>query len=65
MNEKITEDIVREHFKKDIWYDRIHIEEQKSKINRINKLLKTASKSGDGVGKPEFIITFKKDNQII
>lgn len=61
MNEKITEDIVRDHFKKDVWYDRIHIEEQISKIPRIDKLLKTASKSGDGVGKPEFIITFKKE----
>jgi type I restriction enzyme M protein len=62
MNERITEDIVRDHFKKDIWYERIHIEEQKSKIPRIDKLFKTASKSGDGVGKPEFIITFKKEN---
>jgi len=62
MNERITEDIVREHFKKDISYDKIHIEEQKSKIPRIEKLLKNASKSGDGVGRPEFIITFKKDN---
>lgn len=62
MNERITEDIVRNHLKKDILYDGIHIEEQKSKIPRIDKLLKNASKSGVGVGKPEFIITFQKDN---
>lgn len=62
MNERITEDIVRDHFKKDTWYDKIHIEEQKSKIPRIEKLLKTASKSGIGAGKPEFIITFKGGN---
>ena len=62
MNERITEDIVRDHFKRDIWYDKIHIEEQKSKIPRINKQFKNASKSGEGAGKPEFIITFKKDN---
>lgn len=62
MNERVTEDIVREHFKNDIRYDIINLEEQKSKNPRIDKLLKYASKSGVGVGKPEFIITYKQDN---
>jgi type I restriction-modification system DNA methylase subunit len=62
MNERITEDIVRDHFKKDISFDQILLEEQKSKIPRIEKLLRSASKSGNGAGKPEFIITFLKDN---
>jgi 16S rRNA G966 N2-methylase RsmD len=62
MNERITENIVRDHFKKDISFDQILLEEQKSKIPRIEKLLKSASKSGKGMGKPEFIITFLKDN---
>lgn len=58
MNERITEDIVRNHFKSDGCYDRILLEEQKSSIPRVNKLLKSASKSGMGGGKPEFLITF-------
>ena len=59
MNERITEEIVRSHLKRDILIDSILLEEQKSKIPRINKMLQHASKSGDGAGKPEFIITFK------
>ena len=59
MNERITEDIVRNHFKEDIGFDKIIIEEQKSKTPRIDKLLKNASKSGLGEGKPEFLISFK------
>lgn len=65
MNEKITEDLVREHFKKDINFDNITFEEQKSKIPHIDKLLKNASKSGIGGGKPEFIITFKDNQDLI
>lgn len=38
------------------------IEEQKSQNPRIQKCLKSASKSGKGIGKPEFLIT-KKDNK--
>lgn len=62
MNERITEDIVRDHFKKDDSFNQIRLEEQKSGIPRINKLLQTASKSGNGAGKPEFIITQLKGN---
>lgn len=55
-NERITEDIVREHFKKDKLFNSIIFEEQKTNNPKIQKLLKNASKSGFGIGKPEFII---------
>lgn len=61
-NERITENIVR-----DLLYDlgykddeNIIIEEQKSENPTIQKCLQTASKSGKGIGKPEFIIRSKK-----
>lgn len=56
VNERNTEEIVRDHFKK--YNDKITIEEQKSENPRIQKLLENASKQGDGRGKPEFIISF-------
>ena len=61
-NERITEDIVRDHFKNDPLYDVIKVEEQKSNNKNIMDLLKNASKSGKGIGKPEFIITFPSVN---
>lgn len=61
-NERITENIVREHFKNDPLFDVIKFEEQKSKSNRIIEILKAASKSGKGGGKPEFLITFPSQN---
>lgn len=58
-NERITEEIVREHFKNDGLYENIKIEEQRTKNERIKNLLKNASKKGTGkYGFPEFIITF-------
>ena len=67
LNERITEDFVREHFKKDKFFNenKAIIEEQKSKYPRIIKLLKTASKKGNGVGYPEFIISFPNDPNLI
>jgi type I restriction enzyme M protein len=62
VNEKITEDIVRDHFKNDPLYRSIKIEEQKSYSKRIIELLQGASKSGTGIGKPEFIISFPTSN---
>ena len=53
-NERKTEAIVRKFFEKQ---KNIIIEEQKSDNPVIQKILKGASKSGTGVGKPEFIIT--------
>jgi 16S rRNA A1518/A1519 N6-dimethyltransferase RsmA/KsgA/DIM1 with predicted DNA glycosylase/AP lyase activity len=61
-NERITEDIVRNHFKNDPLFKSVKFEEQKSYKKRVINLLQTASKSGKGVGKPEFIISFPAGN---
>ena len=58
-NERKTERIVYSHFEKS--NDIIQIEEQISDITKINQLLRNASKKGTGKGKPEFIITYKKN----
>ncbi|NTW30306.1 MAG: N-6 DNA methylase [Candidatus Moranbacteria bacterium] len=62
-NEKITESIVRESLRKLGYFasDAIVVEEQKSGNPRIQKLLSSASKSGEGLGRPEFIVTSKAD----
>jgi len=64
-NERITEDIVREHFKKDANFSNIVIEEQKSNNRKIDKLLKNASKNGNGDGRPEFIIQFNENSDLL
>lgn len=61
-NERITEDIVRTHFKGDTLWNSIKFEEQKSFSKRVIDLLRHASKKGKGVGKPEFIISFPVRN---
>jgi len=59
LNERITEDIVRDHFKNDSLFESIKFEEQRPKNERIKNLLKNASKKGTGKsGFPEFILTF-------
>lgn len=60
-NERITENIVRNLLRDKGYYDNddIIIEEQASQNPRIDKLLKSASKAGQGKGRPEFIISFK------
>lgn len=62
-NERITENIVRNLLRKLGYYDNQEciIEEQTSNNSRIKKLLQNSSKDGNGVGKPEFIISFKDD----
>ena len=62
-NEKKTERIVYAHFEKS--NDIIHIEEQSSDISKINKLPKTASKKGMGIGRPEFLITYNKNADLL
>lgn len=58
-NERLTESIVRDHFKSDPLFSSVKFEEQKSTNIRIADCLSNASKSGKGKpGKPEFIITF-------
>jgi len=61
-NERITEDIFRNHFKNDPLFKSIKFEEQKSYNKRVTELLQNASKSGKGVGKPEFIVSFPAGN---
>lgn len=62
-NEKKTENLSRKLLTKVGIFDNedFLVEEQKSDNPTIQKLLKNASKSGEGLGKPEFIIR-KKDN---
>lgn len=64
MNERNTENIVRNLLREKGYYDddNIVIEEQSSNNPKINKLLKTASKGGNGIGRPEFIISFKNNS---
>lgn len=58
MNERITETLVRNNLKELGYYDNpaLVVEEQISKHPKIKRLLKHASKSGEGRGRPEFII---------
>ena len=67
MNERLTEAIFRNHIFKDELYlkDEILFEEQQSSIPKVDKLLKNASKSGNGKGYPEFIITFQNYPELI
>ena len=62
-NEKKTERIVFSHFEQSKTI--IHIEEQASDNAKIDKLLKTASKKGNGKGRPEFIISFNKNADLL
>ncbi|MDR0666834.1 MAG: SAM-dependent methyltransferase [Campylobacteraceae bacterium] len=65
-NERITENIVRKLLVDNGYNnDLVKIEEQKSENPKINKLLQHASKSGKGVGKPEFIISFVNKSEDI
>ena len=69
MTERITENIVRDFFRDNGYFDEdndIRIEEQKSEIERVKKHLKTASKKGSGKsGFPEFIVTSLKDTNFV
>ncbi len=61
VNESKTENIVRDLLREKGYYgnQNIVIEEKASDNPKIQKLLKRASKGGDGAGYPEFIISFK------
>ena len=60
-NERITENIVRDEFRRLGYYSEendVLVEEQKSQIDSVGTLLKTASKSGSSNrGAPEFIVS--------
>lgn len=59
MIERITEDLVRTHFKADPIIDQVAFEEQQSSRERIQKLFAEASKNATGKpGFPEFIVSF-------
>lgn len=62
-NETKTIRIVNSHFEK--YKDIIHIEEQISDIPKIDKLLKNASKKGTGIGRPDFIITYQHNPDLL
>ena len=63
VNERKTESVVRSHFEK--FNDIIRIEEQTSDNIQIDKLLKSASKKGSGKGRPEFLITFSGNSELL
>jgi type I restriction-modification system DNA methylase subunit len=66
-NEKKTEKLSRNFLLGVGIYDNADfiIEEQKSDNPKIQKLLQQASKSGSGLGKPEFIIRKKDDDEFL
>jgi len=65
-NERNTENIVREILRENKKsYKRVRIYEQKTDNLLIEKLLRNASKRGEGKGKPEFIITFNDIKDLI
>ena len=65
-NERLTEAIVRDHFKEDPFIKSVKFEEQKSNNKRIQELLKGQSKGGGkGDGFPEFFISFPTNSNYI
>lgn len=65
-NERLTEAIVRDHFKSDPFIKSVKFEEQKSTNKRIQELLKGQSKGGGkGSGYPEFIISFPTNSNYL
>ena len=54
---------MRSHFNN--FLDEVEMEEQRSENPKIHKLLKTASKQGDGSGRPEFIISYKTNPDFV
>lgn len=65
-NERLTEAIVRDHFKKDPFFKSVKFEEQKSNNKRIQELLKGQSKGGGkGNGYPEFMISFPTNSNYL
>lgn len=62
VNERLTEDIVRSHFKDDPLFKSVRLEEQRSFKRTVADLLRSASKTGGtGRGLPEFIVSFPSD----
>jgi len=57
-NERTTEELVRSHLKKHAAPGQV-LEEQTSDDPKIRRALANASKSGEGIGKPEFVLRLK------
>lgn len=67
-NERLTEAIVRDHFKSDPFFNNnsVKFEEQRSSNKRIQELLKGQSKGGGkGDGYPEFIMSFPTNSNYL
>ncbi len=65
-NERLTEEIVREHFRNDALFKSVKLEEQRSISKAISQLLAGKSKTGGkGMGAPEFIVTFPTDSRFL
>ena len=62
-NEIITDNIVRDFFMQ--YSDDLIIEQQSSSNPIIDKLLRNASKKGDGKGYPDFIVQYTKDKNFL
>jgi type I restriction enzyme M protein len=68
MNERKTEAMVERRLRRHEYYapdGGITVEQQRSDTARVNKLLEYASKSGNGAGKPEFIIRSRNYSDFI
>src|ERR1700685_2426212 len=68
VNERKTEDMVEHRLRAHGYYaagSGIIVEKQHSDTARISKLLENASKSGNGAGKPEFLIRSHKYSEFI
>ena len=67
INERKTEDLIESCLRETDYYSDscVKIEKQSSENPRINKLLSNASKSGNGAGRPEFIIQSSKHPEFI
>lgn len=66
-NERKTENLLRDWLRDRGYYNdpTVRVEEQQSDSPKIKKLLKNASKRGNGVGQPEFIITSTQQPDLI
>ena len=61
--ENITTELVKSHFR--CFGDSVIVEEEFSSSPRISKLLKTASKSGPGPGRPDFIVRLSDEPDLL
>ncbi len=63
LNERLTEEFVRSHFR--AYDEQVKVEEQSSENSAIRECLSRASKQGDGVGYPDFIVSIKEKRELL